>query len=361
MLQVVVVSYRLGGADGVSAESAKWVHAWRYLGCAVTTMAGEGQADVIDPGLAAGPLLTGKPAPPPDKELIANVFSKADLVVVENLCSLPLNPAASGAVASALRGRPAILRHHDLPWERAAFATAPLPPDDPAWRHVVISDLSRRQMARRGIDAVRMYNRFDCDPAAGDRHATREALGARPEDIVVVQPTRAIPRKGVGTAIALAEHLGAIYWLVGQAEENYAPQLASLINRARARVHCGPLPGLVEPAGGIENAYAAADLVAFPSSQEGFGNPPIEASVHGKPVAIGRYPVAKELRAKGFRWLIADKPRQIARFLARPSSSVLAGNARTAREHFNLRDLPGELQALARSLGLQATPAGAST
>jgi len=56
-----------------------------------------------------------------------------DLVVVENLCSLPLNPAASAAVAHG-PGRPAtILHHHDLAWQRPHLAHHPPPPDDPAW------------------------------------------------------------------------------------------------------------------------------------------------------------------------------------------------------------------------------------
>ena len=85
---------------------------------------------------------------------LASALDDADLVVVENLCSLPLNPPAAAAVADILRGRRAVLHHHDLPWQRARFAGAPPPPDDPAWLHVTINDLSRRQLADRGIGAL---------------------------------------------------------------------------------------------------------------------------------------------------------------------------------------------------------------
>ncbi|HSH23456.1 MAG TPA: hypothetical protein VK975_05265, partial [Acidimicrobiales bacterium] len=49
-----VLSFRLGGPDGVSVEAAKWAWALARLGFSVGTVAGEGDADVIVPGLAAG-------------------------------------------------------------------------------------------------------------------------------------------------------------------------------------------------------------------------------------------------------------------------------------------------------------------
>ena len=52
MSTVAVVSYRLGRADGVSVEAAKWIGALRTLGWDVYTVAGDGDADVIHPGLA---------------------------------------------------------------------------------------------------------------------------------------------------------------------------------------------------------------------------------------------------------------------------------------------------------------------
>jgi len=358
MLRVVVVSYRLGGADGVSAEAAKWMAAFRELGCAVSTVAGEGTADYLDPGLAAGSYVTGRRPPPPDESGLRAALAPADLVVVENMLSLPLNPPGAAAVARALAGRPALLRHHDLPWQRDAFAGAPPPPQCPAWRHVVVNEASRRELGERGIRSVTIHNLFDPHPPHGDRQAAREALGVKPGERLVVQPTRAIARKGIPGAIALAEALGAHYWLVGPAEEGYGQVLVRLLERARVPVHHGVLPGLMSASAGIEHAYAASDVIAFPSTNEGFGNPPVEASLHMRPVAVGPYRVAGELRALGFRWFDASMPEEIESWLAAPDAAVLQHNAAVARRHLDIRDLPSRLAGLMQELGVSpACPA----
>ncbi len=348
---VVVVSYRLGGADGVSVEAAKWVAALGKLGCSVTTVAGDGEADHVDPGLGAGKYLTGKVPPLPDEASLRSILALADLVVVENLFSLPLNPAAAAVVADALAGRPALIRHHDLPWQRAAFRAAPPPLDDPAWCHVVTTERSRLELLARGIDAVTVHNLFDPFPPPGDRSAARGLLGVGEGELLVVQPTRAIARKSIPVAIALAKALGAHYWLVGDAEEGYAPTLEKLLQNASVPVHQGRLPRLMSATTGIEHAYAAADLVAFPSTNEGFGNPPIEAALHLRSVATVAYPVADELRAMGFRWFDARQCRHIRRWLARPDDGLLRHNQRVARRYLNLDDLPGRIAELMERVG----------
>jgi len=353
MRRIVVISYRLGGADGVSTEAAKWVRAFRSLGCSVTTVAGEGEADHVDPGLAAGGYLreASRPAPPPpDRAALAAVLAGADFAIVENLCSLPLNPAAQEAVSLALAGRPAILRHHDLPWEREALQGSPPPPDDPAWLHVAINHRSSRELQRRGLDAVTVPNMFDPVPPSGDRTRTREALGVRPGELLFVQPTRAIPRKGVPQALALAEALGATYWLVGRAEEGYGGVVRELLARAAVPVHWGGLPGLVTGTAGIEHAYAAADMVVFPSTVEGFGNPPVEASLQMRPAAVGPYHVASELAQLGFRWFDAADPAALRRWFESPSPELLEHNASVARAHLNLDELPRRLARLAEEV-----------
>ena len=91
MATACVVSFRLGGDDGVAVEAAKWAAALGRLGWDVRTVAGAGPVDVLLPGLAMH-----APEAPSRAEVEA-ALAQADLVVVENLCSLPLNPGADAA------------------------------------------------------------------------------------------------------------------------------------------------------------------------------------------------------------------------------------------------------------------------
>ncbi len=301
----------------------------------MVTVAGEGPVDHLVPGLA---MVT---AAPPEEVQLRRALAAADLVVVENLCTIPLNLPAARAVAGLLRGRPALLHHHDPPWQRAQWAhVTELPPDDPTWRHATINRLTERQMAERGIAATTIYNGFDVDEAPGARQATRQALGVADDERLLLHPVRAVPRKDIPAALALAEALDATYWLVGPAELGYDDELARLLAGATRRVIHRASPG------SMADAYAACDAVAFPSTWEGFGNPPIEAAIHRRPVAVGPYPVAEELRSLGFEWFDPSEPGSLDAFLRHPDDGVHDRNAALARAHFGLDRLRDDLAAL---------------
>jgi glycosyltransferase involved in cell wall biosynthesis len=334
-----LVSFRLGGRDGVSIESAKWAAALGLLGWRVRTVAGAGPVDTLLEGLAID-----APVAPSRRE-VDEALAPFDLVIVENLCSLPLNPAAAAVVAAACAGRPAVLHHHDLAWQRPQLAHLGPPPDDRAWAHVTINDLSRRELAERGMAATTIYNRFDPDPPAGDRDGLRRALGVAPGTRLLLQPTRALARKNVAAGLALAAAVGGTYWLLGPAEDGYGPELARLVAGAACPVLLGG-DGPDGVAWSIDDAYAACDVVLLPSTWEGFGNPSLESATHRRPLAIGRYPVATELAHFGFRWFDSAVPAPLSAWLDEPDAGLVAHNHRIAARHFNLADLPERLDGL---------------
>lgn len=328
-----MLSFRLGGTDGVSIEADKWCGALTQLGFGVRTVAGEGTADVLVPGLARTVSTGGGPT----DAAVGDAVEGADVVVVENLLSLPLNPSAADVVARVLRSRAVIVRHHDLAWQRPATATVwPTIPTDPRWAHVVLNRRSQRQLAERGIDSVVLHNRFPLDGwSAVDRTAVDK--GRRP---LLLHPVRAIARKGIPAAVRLAERLDATYWLTGDAEDGYDDELARILASARCEVRRR------RPTS-ITDAYAQADAVVFPSTWEGFGNPVIESALARRPLAVHRYPVlVDDLEPFGFRWFASDDADGLGRFLADPDVGLLDHNEALARASFGLDRLPGELAAV---------------
>ena len=335
------MSYRLGGGDGVAIEAAKWMDALTRLGHEVLSIAGEGTADVLVDGLA----LADTHGPDPrDLEVLGEV----DLTIVENVASLPLNPGAREVLYQLLDGRRALFHHHDLAWQRAHLAHLEPPRDAPTWSHVTINDLSRVELAERGLLATTLYNSFDCEPPTGRREETRRRLGVGAERLALL-PTRALPRKNVAGALALCEALDATLWLLGPAEDGYESTLDQLLARTRVPVIRHGLGDMT-----IHDAYAAADLVVVSSTWEGFGNPVLESVTHRRPLALYPYPVAAEIRAKGLTFFDLGDVASLDAFLDSPDESLYEANLALAREHFNLTDLPGRLSGLLSAHGLVA-------
>jgi glycosyltransferase involved in cell wall biosynthesis len=288
-------------------------------------VAGEGEADVLLPGLARGA------ASAPNPRAVDEAIGDVEVVLVENLLSLPLNPSAAAVVASVLRGRPAVLHHHDLVWQRPQFAESGYEvPDDPHWAHVAINSLACAELTAHGIEGTVLHNRFPLD-------GWRVAPPGSTDERLLLHPVRAIPRKDVPAAIRLAEALNATYWLTGPAEDDYEAELIAAIGAATCPVRIGLAVTAAE-------AYAACDAVAFPSTLEGFGNPVIESALARRPLAVRRYPVlVADLEPYGFRWFDPSDPEPLRRFLDDPDPELLDDNEAIARANFALDRLPGEL------------------
>ena len=316
------LSFRYSPTDGVSIVARRWMGVMQRRGFDVVTVAAEG-ADRIVGGIG----LT--PEGPPDVDGLQAALADAELVVVENLCTIPLNVPAGLAAARLLAGRPAIMHHHDPPWHRPQYAhVTELPVDDPAWAHVSITGSAAAELAERGIDSVVIYNGF-APPRPGDRTGQRARLGVDDDELLVCHPVRAIERKNIPAAIALAEQLGGTYWLLGPAEEGYGDTLAGLLAGAGCRV-------IHQSCTDEHDLYGAADVVAFPSLWEGFGNPPIEAALYRRPAVVGHYPFAAELRRLGFAFFEPHDSDGVAAFLAHPDQGLLDHNESLARGLFGM-------------------------
>jgi hypothetical protein len=372
-----IVSFRLGGPDGVSVQAATWGRALERLGYRLRRVAGEladgpRPGDVVVPGLAvaaeAAPGPAGqRPAAPhgPSVEELRAALAGSAVVVVENVLSLPLHLQAARLLTQVLAELPpatrVLLHHHDFAWQRPETAAiTELPPRLPRAVHVTINDFSRRELAERGIGAVTVRNAFDLDAPCGRREPTRAALGLGVDDLLVLQPTRAIARKNIPAALTLAEGLAARldrpvrFWLPGPAEDGYAAALAAVVAATavpvlRATPGSRRLGPGAEPAG-MGDAYAACDLVTFASTGgEGFGQPVIESVWADRPLAVLSYPALEEILALGFSFLPADDADAVAAALRHPDAARAARNRRLAEAHFSMAALERSLAPLVKA------------
>jgi glycosyltransferase involved in cell wall biosynthesis len=343
----VTISYRLGGDDGVSVEARKWEWALRELGFSTHRVAGaieDGGApdDIVIPALAIEAHTTV------DERTVARAVEGADLLIVDNVCSLPLNVEAARTVARVAakhRGR-VVLRHHDLPWQRRTLKDfeSEFPPRIDGALHATVNLRSRRELQARTYDGtVTVHNYFDLDPPVGERDATRKSFGFSDDEFVCFQPARAIERKNVPGGLRLAQRLHELapdlslrYWLSGPAEDGYQPTLDRILERTT-------LPVTLGRADSAGDAYAAADLVVFPSTWEGFGNPIIESIAYRRACIAFPYPVLAEIRAAGVRVFSTERPEQLTQFLAEPAAvrdQYYDVNVHRARLSFAITDLP---------------------
>jgi len=147
---------------------------------------------------------------------------KIDILVPQNILAIPMNIPLSLAVTELIAetGIPTIAHHHDFYWERSRFSvnavqdyiTWAFPPKLPNIQHVVINSPAQEELAlRTGISSFIIPNvlNFEKPPPEPSEYAShfREEIGLEPDDILFLQPTRVVQRKGIEHAIELVHRL----------------------------------------------------------------------------------------------------------------------------------------------------------
>ncbi len=414
-LNVGFLSTRLSGTDGVSLEAAKWAEIFLRMGHSVAYCAGE-----LDPTGPKGMLVGKMHFRHPDvqsihddvfvsckshpQELRARIDRIAqdlrpsirafaeefsiDLLIAENVLAIPMNVPLGMALCEeiAASGLQTIAHHHDFAWERSRFAAcavpeileACFPPRCAAIRHVVINSLAKRELlARRGEDSIIVPNVLDFERGSdGSRdggQGLRAALGFEDDDVILLQPTRVVPRKGIELSIELAGrlrlllHPRPVRLLISHAAGDEGMEyLSSLRNMAAAvGIEITMADDLVRAPTkaseshptefGLRDAYACADLVTYPSLIEGFGNAFLEAVYYRKPILVNRYPVyVSDIEPCGFDVIAIDEcieshtVESVATLLgdARRIDQMTDHNYRVASEHFSYAVAAGRLRDL---------------
>jgi mannosylglucosylglycerate synthase len=364
MANIGFISTRFAGSDGVSLESEKWANMLEMDGHRIFWFAGE-----LDRPEATSMLVPEAHFSHPDslrigeavwgrltrsQEINGLIKSMAQLLrrklyefterfgveilVVENAVTIPMQIPLGLAVTDfvAETGIPTIAHHHDFYWERTRFMISAVrdylemafPPVLPQIQHAVINSAARDQLAwRKGVASLIVPNVIDFEhpPTLSAERAirAREAIGIDQDDILILQPTRVVPRKGIEHAITVVSRLKnpkcrlVISHESGDEGVSYLNALVEMAQQANVDMRLvrtaltDVIDGKPQPAGEGEvslwELYASADLVTYPSLYEGFGNALLEAFYYRVPVLINRYSIfVQDIEPRGFKTIAMD-------------------------------------------------------
>jgi glycosyltransferase involved in cell wall biosynthesis len=414
-LNIGFVSTRFSGIDGVSLESSKWARVLEDQGHTCFWFAGElsksnpislqvDQANFQDDqnrwinrqlftshkkSLRLARIICNyKSTIAARLKLFIDMF-QIDLLVVENALAIPMHIPLGLALADVIAetGIATIAHHHDFYWERDRYLPLngskiyihrAFPPRLPNIEHVVINSRARDNLARRtGIAATVIPNALDFEnPPRIDKErigAFRQSIGLEPDDIMFLQPTRIVQRKGIEASIQLVKELnqGNIKLVVSHAAGDegfeYSLKLEALARESGVQIRfihdmvADPYaPRQVSnDRFSLWEVYQAADFVTFPSLYEGFGNALLEAIYFKKPLLVNRYKIFKDdIESKGFdvvkmdgrltgatvaevKHTINDRDRR---------AKMVTDNYRIAREHYSYSLLHNKFACLISNL-----------
>ena len=170
-------------------------------------------------------------------------------------------------------------------------------------------DRSQDLSHRRGQSSILVPNvlDFDSEPPEPDEYAQnfRSDIGLTDDDILFLQPTRVVPRKGIEHAISLVAALKddrcklVISHASGDEGNEYLNALRDMAEHQGVHMlladSCVDEKRRLTEDGRrvytLADAYSQADFITYPSLYEGFGNALLEAFYFRKPVLVNRYSI----------------------------------------------------------------------
>jgi glycosyltransferase involved in cell wall biosynthesis len=356
------ISTRFAGTDGVTLEANKWAEVLEKAGHECFWFAGELDKD---PGKSYH-VAEGHFQDEQNKQINDRIFGtksrkasvterihalksllkinlyefveqfKIDLIIPENALTIPLHVPLGIALTELIAETqiPTIAHHHDFYWERVRFAVNAVsdylhmafPPNLSNIEHVVINSAAQEELAHRtGISSTIIPNVLDFEnPPIVDVEKSRECLesfGLNPEDVIILQPTRIVQRKGIEHAIILVKELGdpryklVISHAAGDEGFEYAEWLRDYAKSLGVELYLVATQvgdpwnklGAREKHYSLWDVYPYANFVTYPSLYEGFGNAFLEAIYFKKPLLVNRYSIfVRDIEPKGFDLVVMD-------------------------------------------------------
>ncbi|MBW1940617.1 MAG: glycosyltransferase family 4 protein [Deltaproteobacteria bacterium] len=356
------VSTRFSGTDGVTLEASKWSEVFEKSGHNSFWFAGELDRDTEksfhvpeaffkhERNIWINERVFGKKGRKPSvtqaihelrvflKDQLYEFINKfnIDLLVVQNALTIPMHIPLGLALSEIIAETqiPTIAHHHDFFWERVRFSVNAVsdylrmafPPNLPNIKHVVINSEAREQLAlRTGLSSIIIPNVLDFEnpPVVDENKAEifRKSIGLKPDDMMILQPTRIVQRKGIGHAVELVRELkDPRYKLVvsheaGDEGFEYAEWLKEYAceNKVDLRFVTTRVADPWTSHAKCQNQYSLwdiypyADFITYPSLYEGFGNAFLEAVYFKKPMLVNRYATfVRDIEPQGFDLAVMD-------------------------------------------------------
>lgn len=360
--RIGVVSTRISGTDGVSLEVGKWARLLEQMGYDCYYICGKSdrpadrtflvdEADFFHPVVrdinrrAFGREFRSRTLSDQIRELAAGIKRKLytaveqfelDMLVVQNALTIPMNIPLGVALVELLieTGLPCIAHHHDFVWERERFLVnavddylrAAFPPPLAEIEHVVINTQAGQEFSRRtGLPFRVIPNVMDFahPPPPPDEYAgdVRRTLGIDEDDYLILQPTRVVARKGIEHTIELVRRLDdpRCKLVISHDSKDEGSGYLQRILEFAELLGVEPIfadhwisnrRGVAEDGTkqySIWDVYPHADLVAYPSTYEGFGNAFLEAVYYRKPIFCNRYTIFQtDIEPCGFEAIVMD-------------------------------------------------------
>lgn len=361
-LNIGFISTRFAGNDGVSLESAKWAEVlWEdknvsywYAGlldrdpsismCIPEAHFAHPEINWINSRIwgttRRSRLLSYRIREMADylKSTIYDFVDKFDinLLIPQNVLTIPMHLPLGIAVTEYIAETqiPVIAHHHDFYWERSRFSINAVhdyldmafPARGNSIRHAVINQAAQEQLSlRKGVSSLLIPNvfQFEAAPPEPDEYASdfRKEVGLENDDILILQPTRVVARKGIEHAIKLVGLLNnpkcklIITHEAGDEGFEYKHMIEELASEENVDLRFiddrvsefRQKDQLGRKTYTLWDIYPHADLVTYPSTYEGFGNALLEAFYFRVPVVINRYSIfAQDIEPKGFQLPIMD-------------------------------------------------------
>lgn len=356
------VSTRFAGTDGVTLESSKWGEVLENIGHSCYWFAGELEKDSEksflvpeahfqhEKNIWINAQVFGKTGRKPAvTDLIHELRSllkiqlynfierfNIGLLIAENALTIPMHIPLGLSLAETIAEThiPTVAHHHDFYWERIRFSINAVadylgmafPPNLPTIEHVVINSAAREELAhRRGISSIIVPNVLDFEnPPIVDAKRTesfRQSIGLGLDDIVILQPTRIVKRKGIEYAIGLVKELqnprcklvisheaGDEGFEYADWVKEYAGKQGVDLRLVRTRISDPwAAHGNSQKQYSLWDIYPHADFITYPSLLEGFGNALLEAIYFKKPLLINRYDTfIRDIEPHGFDLIVMD-------------------------------------------------------